>query len=77
MSKKRKFIPEVRQEVGCFCCESERDTPWLYPFIGYIEKVYENSALVTIASTHLEDDKLIEMYDGQTIVPLVEMRATE
>ena len=35
MSRKKKFIPEVNQEVECFCCDSNRETPWLYPFSGY------------------------------------------
>ena len=48
MSKKKKFIPEVNQEVECFCCDSNRGTPWLYPFSGYVKHVYDNSAMVTI-----------------------------
>lgn len=77
MSKKKEFIPEVDQEVECFCCDSKRDTPWLYPFEGYVKEVYDNSALVTIKTTHPDDDGLVVEYHGKTIVPFAEMRASE
>ena len=75
--KNKKFIPEVGQEVECFCCKSKRETPWLYPFEGYVEDVYDNSAMVTIKTTHPDDDGLVVGYDGRTIVPFSEMRAAE
>ncbi|ENZ9221634.1 hypothetical protein ACHCPG_002344 [Enterococcus hirae] len=75
--KKKKFIPEVNQEVECFCCDSNRETPWLYPFEGYVERVYDKSALVTIRSTHSEDDGLVVKYHGKIVVPFTEMRAVE
>ncbi|EAI3403085.1 MULTISPECIES: hypothetical protein [Enterococcus] len=77
MSRKKKFIPEVNQEVECFCCDSNRETPWLYPFSGYVKHVYDNSAMVTIDSTHPDDDGLAVGYHGKTIVPFTEMRAVE
>ena len=58
--KNKKFIPEVEQEVECFCCDSKRGTPWLYPFAGYVGQVYEKSAMVIIKSTHPKDDCLVE-----------------
>lgn len=66
MSRKKKFIPEVNQEVECFCCDSNRETPWLYPFSGYVKEVYDNSAMVTIDSTHPNDDSLVVGYHGKT-----------
>lgn len=77
MSRKKKFIPEVNQEVECFCCDSNRGTPWLYPFSGYVKHVYDNSAMVTIDSTHPKDDHLVVERGGRTIVPFTEMRAVE
>ncbi|RBT70850.1 hypothetical protein EA82_00759 [Enterococcus hirae] len=77
MSRKKKFIPEVNQEVECFCCKSKRETPWLYPFSGYVKHVYDNSAMVTIDSTHPDDDGLAVGYYRKTIVPFTEMRAVE
>ncbi|EOA3444894.1 hypothetical protein FAE01_RS07905 [Enterococcus hirae] len=77
MSRKKKFIPEVNQEVECFCCDSKRETPWLYPFSGYVKHIYDNSAMVTIDSTHPDDDGLVISYHGRTIVPFTEMRAVE
>lgn len=77
MSRKKKFIPEVGQDVECFCCDSKRYTPWPYPFSGYVKKVYDNSAMVTIKTTHPEDDGLVVGYDGRTIVPFSEMRAAK
>lgn len=77
MSRKKKFIPEVGQEVECFCCKSKRETPWLYPFEGYVKEVYENSAMVTIDSTHPDDDGLAVGYHGKTIVPFTEMRTVK
>ncbi|HHB0713963.1 hypothetical protein [Enterococcus faecium] len=67
--KNKKFIPEVGQEVECFCCKSDRDTPWIYPFIGYVKHIYNKSAMVIIKSTHPDDDGLVGGYDGRTIVP--------
>ncbi|EOH1319531.1 hypothetical protein ACLRLM_000085 [Enterococcus hirae] len=77
MSRKKKFIPEVNQEVECFCCDSNRGTPWLYPFVGYVKTVYKKSALVTIKTTHPDDDGLVVGYHGKTIVPFAEMRGVE
>ncbi|WP_165004504.1 MULTISPECIES: hypothetical protein [unclassified Enterococcus] len=77
MSRKKNFIPEVGQEVECFCCDSKRDTPWLYPFEGYVKEVYDNSAMITIKTTHPEDDSLVVRYGGRTIVSFSEMRAAE
>lgn len=72
--KNKKFIPEVGQEVECFCCKSDRDTPWIYPFIGYVKHIYNKSAMVIIKSTHLKDDHLVIERSGKTIVPFEEMR---
>lgn len=77
MSRKKKSIPEVGQEVECFCCNSKRETPWLYPFSGYVKHVYDNSAMVIIKTTHPDDDGLIVRHVGRTIVPFTEMRAVE
>ena len=77
MSRKKKIIPEVNQEVECFCCDSNRGTPWLYPFSGYVKHVYDNSAMVIIKTTHPEDDGLVVRYGGRTIVSFAEMRAAE
>ena len=77
MSRKKKFIPEVDQEVECFCCDSNRETPWLYPFSGYVKYVYDNSAMVTIDSTHPKDDYLVMERGGRTIVSFTEMRAVK
>ena len=77
MSRKKKFIPEVNQEVECFCCDSNRETPWLYPFSGYVKHVYDNSAMITIDSAHPDDDCLAVGYHRKTIVPFTEMRAVE
>ncbi|AFM70866.1 hypothetical protein EHR_09815 [Enterococcus hirae ATCC 9790] len=33
MSRKKKFIPEVNQEVECFWCDTEHETPWIYLFV--------------------------------------------
>ena len=77
MSRKKKFIPEVNQEVECFCCDSNRGTPWLYPFSGYVKHVYDNSAMVIIKTTHPEDDYLVVERGGRTIIPFSEMRASE
>ncbi|NBA57139.1 hypothetical protein [Enterococcus hirae] len=74
MSRKKKFIPEVDQEVECFCCDLKRYTPWLYPFEGYVKEVYDNSAMVTIKTIHPDDDGLVVGYGGRTIVPFKEMR---
>ncbi|MEX1447273.1 hypothetical protein [Enterococcus sp. C76] len=75
--KNKNFIPEVGQEVECFCCNSKRETPWLYPFEGYVKEVYENSAMINIKTTHPEGDSLVVGYNGRTIVPFSEMRAAE
>ncbi|EON3043349.1 hypothetical protein ACNG35_000934 [Enterococcus hirae] len=75
MSRKKNFIPVVNQEVECFCCDSNRETPWFYPFSGYVKHVYDNSAMVTIDSTHPKDDYLLMERGGRTIVPFTEMRA--
>lgn len=75
--KNKKFIPEVGQEVECFCCKSKRETPWLYSFEGYVKYVYDNSAMVIIKTTHPEDDGLVVRYGGRTIVSFAEMRAAE
>ncbi|OTN92422.1 hypothetical protein [Enterococcus faecium] len=75
--KNKKFIPEIGQEVECFCCNSKRGTPWLYPFSGYVKRVYDNSAMITISTTHPKDDYLVAGYEGKTIVPFTEMRAAE
>ncbi|ROY77336.1 hypothetical protein EGW69_13840 [Enterococcus faecium] len=77
MSRKKKLIPEVGQEVECFCCDSKRYTPWLYPFEGYVKEVYDKSAMVVIRTTHPDDDYLVTGYHGKTIVPFTEMRAVE
>ena len=77
MGRKKKFIPDVNQEVECFCCDSKRETPWIYRFEGYVERVYENSAMVIIMSTHPKDDHLVVERGGRTIVPFTEMRAVE
>lgn len=77
MSRKKKFIPEVGQEVECFCCDSKRETPRLYPFEGYVEKVCKKSAMINIKTTHPDDDSLVVGYNGRTIVPFSEMRAAE
>ena len=44
---------------------------------GYVKHVYDNSAMVTIDSTHPDDDGLVVGYHGKTIVPFTEMRAVE
>lgn len=75
--KKQGFIPEVGQEVECFICDSKRNTPWRYPFEGFVEKVYEKSAMVIIRTTHPEDDYLIADRGGRTIVPFREMKAVK
>ncbi|EMF0201266.1 hypothetical protein NXK88_000419 [Enterococcus hirae] len=77
MSEKKKFIPEVDQEVECFCCDSKRETPWLYPFSGYVKEVYDKSAMITIKINQPEDDGLVVEYHGKTIVPFTEMRAVK
>ncbi|MBK5028644.1 hypothetical protein [Enterococcus faecium] len=77
MSRKKKSIPEVGQEVECFCCNSKRETPWLYPFSGYVKHVYDNSAMVIIKTTHPDDDHLVIVRSGKTIVPFSEMRVAE
>ena len=74
MSRKKKFIPEVNKEVECFCCKSRRETPWLYPFEGYVKEVYDNSAMVIIRTTHPDDDHLVVERGGRTIVPFTEIR---
>ena len=74
MSRKKKIIPAVGKEVECFCCDSNRDTHWLYLFEGYVEKVYEKSAMVIIRTTHPDDDHLVVERGGRTIVPFKEMR---
>ena len=55
-------------------CEAEG---FIYPFSGYVKHIYDNSAMVTIDSTHPKDDHLVVERGGRTIVPFTEMRAVE
>lgn len=46
----------------------------MFPFTGYVTKVYEKSALVVIISTHPADDSLVVEYKGKTVVSFKELK---
>lgn len=74
LRKKRNFVPKIGQEVECFNCRSKRGSAWMFPFTGYVTKVYEKSALVVIISTHPTDDSLVVEYKGKTVVSFKELK---
>ncbi|NTS28275.1 hypothetical protein HQ946_05315 [Enterococcus faecium] len=70
-AKSSKQQKEVKFKVGDKCrCIPRKDTPWIFSFVGEVEKIYNNSAMIKIISTHLEDDHLVNFYGGRTVVPL-------
>jgi hypothetical protein len=71
--RKQKFVPKIGQKVECLCSESKRESAWLYPFTGYVARLYERSAIVVIQSTHKRDDHLVIERHGRTVVPFEEM----
>lgn len=70
-TKNPKKHKKLKVKVGDKCrCIPRKDTPWIFSFVGEVEKIYNNSAMIKIISTHLEDDHLVNLYGGRTIVPL-------
>lgn len=61
-------------EVGrSYQCQPLEKSAWKYPFVGQVEKIYENTALVKIILTHEEDDRLVELYNHRVISKIKDM----
>lgn len=49
-------------------CQCVGNGLWQQDFIGLVQKVLENSVMVIIVSTEQEDDHLIDMLKGRTVI---------
>lgn len=62
---------------GVYECDTTREGTWRYSFLGIVEIVYTNSALVRIVSTRESDDHLIDHLKNKTVVSLKNMYVCE
>lgn len=56
-----------------YLCYPREDDLWKFPFIGEVEKILNNTAMVKIIATQKEDDHLIERLKNRTVVVLTRM----
>lgn len=59
------MVDRFGQGMVCICIGRK---PWKSTFVGIIQKELSNSAIVLIESTHEDDDPLIDVYEGKTVI---------
>ncbi|MGM0215034.1 hypothetical protein [Enterococcus sp. AZ109] len=71
---RRKKTKKSNIEIGeSYLCYPRDDESWKYPFIGKVEKILTNTAVVRIIATQQEDDHLIDRLNYRTVVVLTRM----
>lgn len=69
MRRTRKRKPNVQVGEIYHCIPHTWET-WKYPFTGLVEKVLNNTAVVTIIATHECDEILAGTLKLKTVIPL-------
>lgn len=77
--RRRKRRTKKLIEIGGVyeCNTTKISEAWKYPFLGIVEKIYNNSALVRIVSTRETDDWLVSELKNRTVVPLKSLYVRE
>lgn len=70
--QKRAKNPNV-QIGGIYLCYPREGESWKFPFIGEVENILTNTAVVKIIATQKEDDHLIDKLNNRTVVVLTRM----
>lgn len=63
---------EVGEKYVC-----QPTNPWKHEYIGECVLIYNNSAIVKIIATHVEDDHLIAKFNNQAVVSFKNMKRYE